>query len=160
MAARDFKSASVSDYQVENAAALNKDLTLAYKLDASRFATTTGPLLMVRPRVLGSEALDVDRKTRKVAIDLGQTMQAKDDFDIELPDGYGVDELPDPVRADFSFATYESSTVLHGHTLHYSRTYTLKAVTLPSERYPELQKLAAVIAADEQSRAILKKATP
>ena len=160
VAARDFTSASVRDYEVENAQALNKDFTLQYKLEAPRFATMTGPLLMVRPRVLGSEALEVDRKKRKVAINLGQTMQTKDEFDIELPDGYGVDELPDPVKAEFDFATYESSTVLHGHTLHYSRTYTQKAVTLPSERYPEFQKLAAMIAADEQSQAILKKAQP
>jgi hypothetical protein len=41
--------------------------------------------------------------------------------------------------------------------LHYSRTYTLNQVTLPAEKYGEVQKLAAVIAADEESQVVLKK---
>ena len=43
---------------------------------------------MVRPRVLGSYALDVDRKTREVPIDLEETMRGTDEFDIALPAGY------------------------------------------------------------------------
>jgi transglutaminase-like putative cysteine protease len=154
---RDFTAATLTGLKVENVSALDKDLTTKYDLRASHFASATGPLLMVRPRVLGSYALDVDHKPRKVMIDLQETMQAQDDFDIELPEGYVVDELPDPVKAEFGFATYVSSTELHGRTLHYSRRYTLRQVTLPANRYGELQKLAAVIASDEDSRAILKK---
>ncbi len=156
----DFTSASLTDVKVENAHALNQDLTVEYKLEASRFASTVGPLLMVRPRVLGSENLGVDRKTRKVDVNLGETLEARDEFDIELPDGYVVDELPAPVKAEVSFATYQSSTTLQGHTLHYSRTYTQRAVTLPAAKYPELQHLVGIIAADEQNRAILKRSTP
>jgi hypothetical protein len=156
--ARDFMAVSLTDMKVDNVQALNQDLTLNYKLQADHFASASGPLLMVRPRVLGSEAIGVDRKPRKIAIDLGETMEASDSFDIELPDGYTVDELPDPVKADFGFASYQSSTELHGHTLHYSRKYEVKAVTLPPEKYPDLQKLAGLIATDEQNRAILKKA--
>lgn len=156
--AEDFTSVSLSGLKVENTQALNKDLTLNYQLQASHFASSTGPLVMVRPRVLGSETMPIDRKPRKIAIDLGETMQASDSFDIELPDGYAVDELPNPVKADFGFASYESSTELHGHVLHYTRTYRLKEVTLPPEKYSELQKLAGLIAADEQSLAVLKRA--
>jgi hypothetical protein len=100
----------------------------------------------------------VDHKPRKVAINLHETMQGSDDFDIELPEGYVVDELPDPVKKDYGFASYESSTEVHGRTLHYRRRYTLKQVTLPAEKYPEVQRLAGVIAADEDSKAVLKKA--
>jgi len=112
---------------------------------------------MVRPRVFGSYVLDVDRKPRKVPIDLEETMQATDTFDIELPEGYVVDELPDPVKAEFGFASYVSSTEVHGRTLHYSRTYTLRAVTLPADKYADVQRLSSVIAADEGSLAVLKK---
>jgi hypothetical protein len=154
---RDFTAASLTGLKVENAEALNKDLTTTFDLQASHFASFTGPLLMVRPRVLGSYALDVDHKKRDVAINLEETMQGTDEYDIELPEGYTVDELPDPVKADFGFASYVSSTELHGRTLHYSRTYTVKQVTVPAEKYADVQKLAAVIAADEDSQAILKR---
>jgi len=153
----DFTAATVTDLKVENITELNKDLTTHFDLQANHFASATGPLLMVRSRVLGTYQLDIDRKPRKVAINLKETMQGNDEFDIELPEGYVVDELPDPVKADFGFASYVSSTEVHGRTLHYSRTYTLRQVTLPADKYGELQKLAAVIAADEDSRAILKR---
>ncbi len=84
-------------------------------------------------------------------------MKATDEYDIALPDGYVVDELPDPVKEDFGFAAYESKTELRGNSLHYSRTFTMREVTLPPEKYPDVQKLAGVIAADEDSRAVLKR---
>ena len=154
----DLMSASLTGLRVQNALALDQDLTLSYQLEADHFGTATGPLLMLRPRVLGSETLDVDRKPRRFGIDFGETMQAHDTFNITLPEGYTVDELPDPVKLDLGFATYQSSTELHGRTLEYNRTYVLKQVTLPADQYPDVQKLAALIAADEDSRAVLKRA--
>jgi hypothetical protein len=157
-AAHDFTSVTLSDVKVENAEALNKDLTTTYGLDATHFGTVVGSLLMVRPRVLGTYSLSVDHKRRELPIDLNETMRGTDEFDIALPEGYVVDELPDPVKLDVGFATYESSTELRGKSLHYSRTYTLKQVTLPADKYLVLQHLAGVIEADEQSKAVLKRA--
>jgi hypothetical protein len=153
----DFSAFKVSDVKVENAAELNKDLITAYTIDVDRYARSMGTLLTVRPRVLGEEAPPVDRKTRTVPIDLRETMQIKDDYTIELPDGYGVDELPEMVKIDLGFASYESATEAKGNLLHYSRTLTVREVALPADRYADLQKLSGVISKDEQSLAILKK---
>ncbi|HEY6375503.1 MAG TPA: transglutaminase, partial [Edaphobacter sp.] len=71
--------------------------------------------------------------------------------------GYAVDEIPEPVKLDVGFAAYESSTHVKDNVLHYSRTYTVREVTLAADRYNDVQKLAGVIAADEQNRAVLKK---
>jgi hypothetical protein len=155
--AQDFTGASMTGLKVENLETLNKDLTTTFDLEASHFASFTGPLLMVRPRVLGSYGLDVDRKPRNVDINLEQTMQGRDEYDIELPTGYVVDELPDPVKLDVGFASYESLTELRGRVLHYSRTYTVRQVTVPAIKYAQVQILAAAIAADEGSQAILKR---
>jgi hypothetical protein len=153
----DLMAASLTGLKVQNVTALDKDLTTTFDLQDAHFASAVGPLLMLRPRVFGSYALPVDRKVREVPIDLEQTMQGTDAFDIQLPAGYVVDELPDPVNADFGFASYQSSTQLHGRTLHYSRTFTLRQVSLPADKYTDLQHLAGVIAADEDSRVILKR---
>jgi hypothetical protein len=155
--AHDLMAASLTGLKVENAEDLSKSLTTSFDVQAAHFASSTGPLLMVRPRVLGSYALDVDRKPRKVAIDMESTMKATDEYDIALPEGYVVDELPDPVKEDFGFAAYESKTEVRGNSLHYSRTFTMREVTLPPDKYPELQRLAGVIASDEDSRAVLKR---
>jgi hypothetical protein len=155
--AHDLMAVSLTGLKTENADDLSKDVMTSFDVQASHFASATGPLLMVRPRVLGSYALEIDHKPRKVAINLRSTMKATDEYDIALPDGYVVDELPDPVKEDFGFAAYESKTEVRGNSLHYSRTYTVREVTLPPEKYSELQKLAGVIAADEDSRAVLKR---
>jgi hypothetical protein len=154
---RDFTSFKVSDVKVENVDALNKELTTTYSLDASRYGKQMGPLLMVRPRVLGREDMSLNHEPRTVPIDLEETMQVEDNYSIQLPDGYTVDEIPDPVKLDLGFASYQSSSKLDGRTLRYTRTYTVREVTLPASRYGDLQKLAGVIAADEQSSAVLKK---
>jgi hypothetical protein len=154
---KDFTTFTVAGFQVQNAAALNKDLTTSYSLTADHFGKTMGPLLMIRPRVLGSEGLEADRETRHVPINLDETMQEKDDYSIALPAGYTVDEIPEPVKLDLGFASYESSSNVKDNILHYTRTYTVREVTLPADRYSDVQKLAGVIAADEQNRAVLKK---
>jgi hypothetical protein len=155
---QDFTSFTVSDFKVQNAESLNKDLTTSYTVTADRFGKPMGPLMMIRPRVLGSEHLEADhRKRHAVPINLDETMQESNDFAIELPSGYAVDEIPDPVKLDLGFASYESSSSVKENILHYTRTYTVREVTLPSDRYDDVQKLASVIAADEQNNAVLKK---
>lgn len=154
---QDFTTFTVSDFKVQNAEALNKDLTTSYSLTAERFGKSMGPLLMIRPRVLGSEDLETDNKKRHVPINLSETMQEQDDYTIQLPPGYAVDEVPNPIKLDLGFASYESSSVVKDNVLRYTRTYTVREVTLPADRYADVQKLAGVIAADEHNSAVLKK---
>ena len=153
----DFSVFNVSELKVENLNSLNKELTTSFDLSAERYGRNAGSLLMVRPRVMGSEGIELDRKHRQVPIDLGETMTAKDDFTIQLPEGYALDELPDPVSIDVGFAAYASASKLDGNSLHYTRTYTVRQLTLPADRYADLQKLAAAIDTDEQNHAVFKK---
>ena len=154
---QDFSSFNVSDFKVENVSALNKPLTTSYNLTADRYGRTMGSLLMVRPRVMGVDGFELDHKKRKISIDLRETMLDNDDFTINIPEGYAVDELPEPVKLDVGFASYESSTKLDGNALHYTRTYTVRDISVPADRYDDLKKLAATIEADEQNHAVFKK---
>ncbi len=154
---RDITSFSMTDLRVDNANDLAKALTVSYSLKAEHFSQEVGPLLTVRPRVLGREALMVDSHKRELPIDLGETRQVHDDFTIALPAGYTVDELPTPIKLDLGFASYQSQTTLENNTLHYSRTYTVRELVLPASRYPEVQKLARTINGDEQGSAVLKR---
>ncbi len=49
---------------------LDKPLELHYKVTAQQYAHQAGPLLLVRPRVLGDYAVPIDDKPRRVPIDL------------------------------------------------------------------------------------------
>lgn len=154
---QDFTSFKVANVKVENVESLNKELTTTYSLEAPKFGKTMGGLLMVRPRVLGREDIELNHELRTIPIDLKQTMQEQDEYAIELPPGYVLDEVPNPVALDLGFAAYSSSSKLDGNTLRYTRTYTVRELTLSPDKYGDLQKLAMTISVDEQSSAVLKK---
>lgn len=153
----DLKSFTVSDVKVDNLTALNKDVVQSFNLSADNYSSKMGGLLMVRPRVWGEDGMSLDTKERALPINLDETLSDRDEFSIQLPAGYAVDELPEPVKLDVGFASYESSTTMQGDTLHYTRSYTVRQVSVPADKYGDLQKLAQTIEGDEQNRAVLKK---
>jgi hypothetical protein len=153
----DLGDFTLSNSTVENTAALTKDFVQKFDVTVPAYARQTGPLLLVRPRVLGRDSMTLDRKIRLYPIDLEETSSVKDEFDIELPQGYVVDELPEPVSIDVGFAAYQSRTELHGNTLHYARVCTIREVELPKEKYQALQHFIGEIEQDERSQAVFKK---
>jgi hypothetical protein len=153
----DLGEFTLSSSKVENTTALTRDFIQKFDLTVPAYSRQTGPLLLVRPRVFGRDSMTLDRKIRTYPIDLERTRTIKDEFDIELPSGYVVDELPDPVSEDVGFAAYQSRTELRGNVLHYVRQYTIREVELPPEKYQALQNFIGQIEQDERSQAVFKK---
>jgi transglutaminase-like putative cysteine protease len=137
--------------------ALDKPSEVHYKLTAAQYAHPAGPLLLVRPWVVGTLVRPFDDKPRKVPIELYETGRWKDSFDITLPDGYVVDETPDPVDVDVDFASYHSSVTAKGKRLHYEREYVVKQVEIPAEKAAEFRRLEGSILMDEKGTAVLKR---
>ncbi|HKN61517.1 MAG TPA: hypothetical protein VJW93_10085, partial [Candidatus Acidoferrales bacterium] len=83
-----------------------------------------------------------------------------DVFDITLPAGYVVDELPPPVQAQCDYATYKSEVQVADGTLHYKRTYEINSVHVPTQKLEEVRTFFRQVAADERSSAVLRRANP
>jgi hypothetical protein len=81
-----------------------------------------------------------------------------DNFEITLPAGYVVDELPEPVNADYAFGSYHSKTEVSGPVIRYTRTYEVKQLSVPASDAEELKKFNRIIAGDERSLVVLKPA--
>jgi hypothetical protein len=154
----DIPGVSLVAFHYDEPAALDQPVKLHYDLSAQEYARHAGPLLLVRPRVVGSDVLPNDTKPRTVPIDLYATGHWHDSFDIALPDGYAVDEMPDPVNLEMDFASYHSSVSAKGQVLHYERDYRVKAVELPAEKAADFRRLEGTILADEKANVVLKKA--
>ena len=137
--------------------ALDKPLEFHYKVTAHQYAHAAGPLFLVRPRVIGTFARPFDDKPRTLPIDLPATGRWRDSFDIILPPGYAVDEIPDPVNLDLDFASYHSAVSAKGNVLHYEREYDVRQVELPPEKAAAFRRLESAILADEKGAAVLKK---
>ncbi len=157
MLGRDLGSFTLGSIKAENVTALTKDFVQQYAVTVPLYARQSGSLLLLRPRVLGIDSMFLDHKERHYPIELGEIKTVKDEFDVTLPAGYAVDELPDPVKLDAGFAAYQSKTELHGDTLHYSREYVVRELELAPDKYPALQQFVGQIEQDERAQAVLKK---
>ena len=144
-------------FEFNQPAALDKPLEFHYKVTARQYSHQAGPLLLVRPRVVGSYARPFDDKPRIYPIDLDATGRWRDSFDIAIPAGYVVDEIPDPVDLDLDFASYHSKVSAKGNLLHYEREYIVRQVEIPPSKAADFRRFESTILSDEKNAAVLKK---
>ncbi len=156
---------SISIFRITKATLINLHQTgepfgLNYSFEAEDYAKNAGGLLLVRPRVIGSKSSELleTKEPRKYPIEFDGPLWDTDAFDITLPPGYEVDDLPPPVDADYSFASYHSKTEVRGNAIHYARTFEVKELSVPVSRAEELKKFYRIIASDERNTAVLKPA--
>jgi hypothetical protein len=83
--------------------------------------------------------------------------QDTDRFEITIPAGYTVHDVPDPVDAEYTFASYHSKTEIEGSLIRYTRTFEVKQLTVPINRAKELRQFYRSIAKDERSTVLLKR---
>ncbi len=155
--ARDLPGVVLDSFQFVEPDSLSKPLEFHFKVTAHQYAHTAGPLLLVRPRVIGDDAIPFDDRPRKVPFDLEATGRWHDSYDITLPAGYVVDETPDPVNIDMDFASYHASVTAKGNVLHYEREYIVRQVELPAERAADFRKFESAVLSDEKGSAVLRK---
>jgi hypothetical protein len=153
---------SLSMFDIEKASVINlysdQPFGFEYSFSAPHYAATAGDLLLVRPRVLGTKALGLleTKEPRLFPIEFEGPVRDTDEFEISLPPGYQVDDLPPPVDADFGFASYHSKSEVDGNVIRYTRSFEVKELSVPVSRSAELKKFYRIIASDERNTAVLK----
>lgn len=149
----------IDHYELVNASDIDQDLIVRFNFSAAHYAKSAGPMLLIRPRVLGELAGPWDaNKPRHYAYEFRGPFVDRDIVEITLPEGFMVDELPDPAKASFPFAQYASKTESAGGVLKYTREYKQTATRVPIEHMDELKKLFSQINIDEKNMAVLKRA--
>jgi Domain of Unknown Function with PDB structure (DUF3857)/Transglutaminase-like superfamily len=154
---------SLSNFQILQASLLNYEqidqpFGFNYTFKSDNYAKTAGNLLLVRPRVLGSKSSGIleTKEPRKFPLEFEGPSRDTDSFEITLPTGYEVDELPPPIDVEYSFGSYHSKTEATGQTLHYTRSMEIKELSVPVDKMDELKKFYRMIATDERNTAVLK----
>ena len=163
----DLLAGSLSLFQITQASVMNLNQTdqpfgFRYNFVAQNYAKNAGGLLLVRPRVLGVKSSGIleTKEPRRFPVEFEGPSRDTDTFDITIPAGYVVDDLPPAVDADYGFASYHAKTEVKGNLIHYSRTFEVKELSVPVAKADELKKFYRIIASDERNTVVLKAATP
>jgi hypothetical protein len=158
-------SDSLTSFQITHASVQNLNKTdqpfgFTYSFTAPSYAKNAGGLLLVRPRVLGVKALGLagSKHPREYPFELSGVGLDTDSFDIAIPEGYSVDDLPEAADADYSFASYHAKTVVEGSTIHYRRSYEVKQVSVPVDQADKVKRFYQIVAGDERNMLVLKPA--
>jgi len=158
--AHSLGSFQITKASMGNLKAQDQPFQYLYAFTADKYAKSAGDLLLVRPRVLGNKSSDIleKKEPRVYPVEFEGPQKDIDTFEITMPAGYEVDELPPPADADYSFASYHSKTEAKGNAIQYSRTYEIKELSVPVNKLEELKTFYRVIATDERNTAVLKPA--
>lgn len=76
---------------------------------------------------------------------------------IKLPEGFIVDEMPDPTSLKTSFGNYSVSYEVKDNYLLFTRSMTLNKTIIPSDKYNSLRAFFGQIRSAEQSPVVLMK---
>ena len=155
--AQTLPGVTLNSFSITEPSALDKPLELHFKVTARQYSHQAGPLLLVRTLYFRSYSVPFDDKPRIYPIDLDATGRWRDSFDIAIPPGYVVDEIPDPVSLDLDFASYHSSVSAKDNLLHYEREYVVRQVEIPPTKASAFRHFETVILSDEKNAAVLKK---
>jgi len=161
----DLLGGSLASFYITSASLVNLQQTeqpfgFNYSFESPNYAKNAGDLILVRPRVLGQKGSGLleTKEPRLFPIEFEEPAQDSDTFEITIPPGYVVDDLPPPVDADYGFASYHSKTVVRGNIVDYTRTFEVKELSVPVAKADDLRKFYRIIASDERNTVVLKPA--
>jgi hypothetical protein len=136
------------------------DLTESYRLIAPAYAQSAGELMLIRPCVLSSKFYDLKaRKERKFPFKFSHLRTERDSFEIAVPVGFTVEELPDPVDLELPFARYRSSVTQEGNILKYDRSLEITRMSVPKEEVVALRDFYRSVDRGERDVVILRRGT-
>jgi transglutaminase-like putative cysteine protease len=155
---RSLKGFTVQSSDIQQLDQLQQNLVLTFKFSTPAYAQVRDPLMLVRARVMGEKSIPLERKPRHFPFQFEATSRETDMYEIDLPEEYVVDDVPDPVKVDMGFAMYQSKVEVVGSKLRYSREFVQRNVLIPPDRTEDLRKLEGIIGADEVAAVVLKRA--
>jgi len=155
---RSLKGFTLEKTDIQQLDQIQEKLEIALKVTVPGYAQMRGPLmLLLRPRVLGEKSFALERKPRKYPFQFERTSRKTDTFEIELPKEYVVEDVPDPVKVDAGFATYQSKFEIKKSTVRYWREFVRRDVLIGPEHAEELRRFLGAIGADEATMVVLKR---
>ena len=130
-----------------------------YQFVAPHFGQKQDDLYMFRPCVFGSKVFIrlSGEKERKYPLHFTTLRRNTDVFEIVLPEGYQVEQLPRSVEHDSPFALYRASFALEGRILKYVRTLEIKQMSVSPDQADAVRRFYRHVDQDENRFVFLRR---
>lgn len=116
-----------------------------------------GRLMVFKPAIIGrfdNLILSGDQRIHPFILD---SRSYSESIKIKLPDGFVVDEMPEPTKLDSFIGKYSATYEVKDGHLIFSRSMTLNKTTIPAEKYESLRQFFGRVRAAEGAPVVLMK---
>ena len=114
-------------------------------------------LLVFKPAVVSRrESLSLTAPQRKHPVVLRANAYSET-VKVQLPAGFAVDEVPDPIKLETAFGSYMTSYEVVNGELVFKRQLSQKATTIPAAQYDAVRKFYESIRAAENAPVVLAR---
>ncbi|NNM23486.1 MAG: transglutaminase domain-containing protein, partial [Flavobacteriaceae bacterium] len=129
------------------------------EFDARSYAGFAGNDMLLNVNILNrSTYIPKKYKNRQRALSLPRGFKDVDEVVIELPEGYAVKTLPEPIKFEGDFGKYSSEVVVkESGDLIYKRTFEIHEGDFPKESYDAYRKFRRKVAKSDNQKLILSK---
>jgi hypothetical protein len=130
----------------------------ALTIHVSNYATVTGKRLFLTPNLLNRSNAKLNTDTsRQYDLCFEFAYRDVDSIQIELPAGYTIESMGQPVMLKTKFGYYNATMKLEGNVVKYIRTREQFAGRFPAKDYAELARYYADIYKADRARIVLVK---
>lgn len=114
-------------------------------------------LLVFKPTIVSrQESLSLTEATRQYPVVL-ESRKFSETVRFKIPEGFEVDELPDPLKLDASFGSYNTTYVVKNGELVFTRILAQRAGTIPAAQYQTVRSFFERIRAAELAPVVLAR---
>src|SRR5690606_28538244 len=122
-------------------------------------ATPSGELLLFSPNVLNRNMQVPNRyRNRKLPLRIERGFMDEDQYEINLPEGFAIEFIPEAVSVENKFGKYTVNTERISDTkLRYTRMFTVSEGLYPKEDYNVYRDFIKEVSNNDQAKIVLIK---
>jgi len=132
-------------------------ISQSHEIEAPYFAQEAGELLLFRPSLLKFSLPWPSSEQRSYPFQFRYLRTTGYYFEFQLPEGFAVDTLPEPVELVTPFATYRQKVTQGGTLLASTASLEIKTLSLPAEQIPELRAFFGRVQHADDALVVLKR---
>lgn len=130
------------------------------EITVERFANTSGKRLFFQPNVFNKLGkISIPQNDRKHDFVLNYPFMDADTIEFQIPVGYHLEYIPEPVVLESDFGKYESKVLTDEGKITYIRTHSMEKGQFPSKKYLKYVEFRNEISEADQAKLVLVKST-